>query len=395
MEAMKPMQQSEFDILIVGAGLAGASLACALAATSLRIGVIDARAPHRAEGWDSRVYALSQASTAFLEELKIWPRLDAERIARVERMEVFGDAGGAIDFSAWDAGLDALAWISEAGPIALELWETLRRQARLTLIEGEHPGALEFLPDQARLTLADGRTLTSRLVVAADGADSWVRATAGLEARITPYDELGVVANFTTERPHRDTARQWFREDGILAWLPLPGNRISMVWSAPNARAEELLALAPDALAERVAEAGGHCLGKLETLTSATAFPLRLIRVPTIVAPRLALIGDAAHAIHPLTGHGINLGFQDAKVLADVLGALPDHRDCGELPVLRRYARARAEEVRLMQTATHMLNQLFRPTHPLLARLRNAGMSLTSRIPVAKTVLIRYAAGLI
>lgn len=392
---MKASEDSEFDILIVGAGLAGASLACALAATPLRVGLIEERAPRRIEGWDARVYSLSPANVAFLEALRIWPLLDAERINQVETIEVFGDAGGRLDFSAWDAGLDALAWISEAGPIALELWETLRRQAGITLIEGNRPAALEVLPEHARLTLTDGRELKSRLIVAADGADSWVRKAAGLEARVSPYHEQGVVANFTTEKPHFDTARQWFREDGILAWLPLPGNRISMVWSAPDALAAELMSLAPDALAGRVAEAGGHCLGQLAPLTPAAAFPLRLIRVPTTVAPRIALIGDAAHAIHPLSGHGINLGFQDAKVLADVLGALPDYRDCGELSVLRRYARARAEEVQLMQAATHALNRLFRPAHPLLSRLRNAGMSLTSRIPVAKTVLIRYAAGLI
>lgn len=392
---MKASEDSEFDVLIVGAGLAGASLACALAATPLRVGLIEERAPRRIEGWDARVYSLSPANVAFLEALRIWPLLDAQRINRVETIEVFGDAGGRLDFSAWDAGLDALAWISEAGTIALELWETLRRQAGLTLIEGSRPAALEVLPERACLTLTDGRVLKSRLVVAADGADSWVRKAAGLEARVSPYREQGVVANFTTEKPHFDTARQWFREDGILAWLPLPGNRISMVWSAPDALAAELMALAPDALAERVAEAGGHCLGQLAPLTPAAAFPLRLIRVPTTVAPRIALIGDAAHAIHPLSGHGINLGFQDAKVLADVLGALPEYRDCGELSVLRRYARARAEEVQLMQAATHALNRLFRPAHPLLSRLRNVGMSLTSRIPVAKTVLIRYAAGLI
>ena len=385
----------DFDVLIVGAGLAGGSLACALAGSNLSVGVLEHRAPRRPEGWDARVYAISPANVAFLDRLRIWPHLDHERIARVERMAVFGDAGGALDFSAWDCGLDALAWIAESGPLAVELWETLRRQPNIRVICPARPQALAIDAEAARIMLDDGRELRAKLVVAADGADSWVRNAAGLGVKTTDYEELGVVANFETELPHRSTAFQWFRADGILAWLPLPGNRISIVWSTPKAHARELLGLTPEAFAATVRDAGKRALGELSTITPAAGFPLRLMQVPQTVAPRLALIGDAAHAIHPLSGHGINLGFQDAAVLADVLKEAPAWHDCGELGLLRRYARARAEEVRLMQGTTHMLNRLFRPQNPLIAGLRNTGLSLTSRLPVVKSAMVRYAAGLI
>lgn len=385
----------DLDVIIVGAGLAGGSLACALAGSALRVGMLEARAPRRAEGWDARVYAVSPANVDFLNRIRAWPHLDHSRINRVERMAVYGDRGGELAFSAYDAGLDALAWILEASPLACELWETLRRQPNLSLFCPARPAALDLAPDAATLTLDDGRQLRARLIVAADGADSWVRAAANLPVQTTAYGELGVVANFSCALPHRDIAFQWFSDRGILAWLPLPENRISIVWSTPEAYAQELLALSPEAFCTRVAEAGGHRLGKLDLLTAPAGFPLRLMQVPRVVAPRVALIGDAAHAIHPLSGHGINLGFQDARVLADVLCGLPPHRDCGELVTLRRYARARTEEVRLMQGVTHALNRLFRPRNPLLAALRNRGMQLTDRIPVARSALVRYAAGLI
>ncbi|MCL2656167.1 MAG: UbiH/UbiF family hydroxylase [Betaproteobacteria bacterium] len=385
----------DFDILIVGAGLAGGSLACALAGSHLSVGVIEHRAPHRPEGWDARIYAISPANVAFLQRLRIWPHLDAARISRVERMAVFGDRGGRLDFSAWESGLDALAWIAEAGPLTLELWETLRRQPNVRVICPARPQSLNIDAQAATISLDDGRTLRAKLIVAADGADSWVRGNAGLAIRTTAYQELGVVANFETELAHRDTAYQWFRSDGVLAWLPLPGQRITIVWSTPEEHAKALLALSAEELAESVAAAGGRCLGQLKTITPAAGFPLRLIQVPHTVAPRIALIGDAAHAIHPLSGHGINLGFQDVETLAAVLNTAPAWRDVGEFDLLRRYARARAEEVRLMQGTTHLLDRLFRPTNPLLAGLRNTGLNLTSRLPLLKSAMVRYAAGLI
>ncbi len=381
----------KFDVLIVGAGLAGAALAAALRGSRLKVGIVEARPPARPSGWDPRIYAISPANVDFLSSIGIWQHLDTQRLAPVYDMEIHGDAGGRLDFSAYDCGLRELAWILESSQMQLELWETVKRQHNVNLLCPAAPSALAIDADAARLTLADGRQLEARLIVAADGRDSWVREAAGIGARNTPYEEKGVVANFRCEKPHRNTAIQWFRKDGVLAYLPLPGEYMSMVWSAPDALADELVGLAPEALAARVGEAGDFRLGALETVTPAAAFPLRLMRVETVVKPRLALIGDAAHAIHPLSGHGINLGYQDARVLAEQLATLDAWRDPGELGILRAYARARAEETALLQYTTHGLNRLFKPADPLLSGMRNLGLNLTNRLPVLRNALVRYA----
>lgn len=381
----------KFDVLIVGAGLAGAALAAALRGSTLKVGIVETRPPARPEGWDARIYAISPTNVDFLSAIGIWQHLDPARMAPVYDMEIHGDAGGRLDFSAYDSGLRELAWILESSLMQLELWETVKRQHNVTLICPASPAALAIDDTAARLTLTDGRRIEAKLVVAADGRDSWVRQAAGIGARNTPYDEKGVVANFRCEKPHRNAAFQWFRPDGVLAYLPLPDQQMSMVWSAPDALADELVALPPEALCARVAEAGGYRLGKLELITPAAAFPLRLMRVETAVRPRLALIGDAAHAIHPLSGHGINLGYQDARVLAEQIKGLPAWRDPGELPVLRAYARARAEETALLQYTTHGLNRLFKPADPILSGLRNIGLNLTNSVPVLRNALVRYA----
>jgi len=383
-----------FDIVIVGAGLAGASLAAALKGSRYRIALIDSRPPAPApDGWDSRVYAVSPAAQGFLQEVGAWQHLAAERLTPVYDMAIRGDGDGLLDFSAYDSGADQLAWIVEAGLIQRELREGVKRQGNVTLICPAQPERLEMREDAVLLGLTSGQTLEAGLIVGADGADSWVRAQAGMQADTLLYGEMGVVANFECEKPHHNTAFQWFRADGVLAWLPLPGNRISMVWSTPETHAQELLGLDAPKLCGRVAKAGNDRLGALSLQAPPAAFPLRLTRVPRIVAPRLALIGDAAHAIHPLSGHGINLGFLDARALAGVLQALPEFGDCGDERHLRRYARARAEEVALLQWTTHGLQRLFRPRHPALSLVRNLGLNLTDSLPVLRNMLVRYALG--
>ncbi|KAA3649263.1 MAG: ubiquinone biosynthesis protein UbiH [Proteobacteria bacterium] len=381
----------KFDLVIVGAGLAGASLAAALRGSRLKIAVVESQPPAPPAGWDSRIYAISPTNVDFLTQIGVWPHLDAARLTPVYDMAIHGDAGGQLDFSAYDCGLRELAWIVESGLMQRELWETIKRQHNLTLLCPAHPVRLAVDDDAATLTLDNGKTLTASLVVAADGARSWVREQVGIAATTTPYDEKGVVANFRCEKPHRNTAYQWFHDDGILAYLPLPDNMISIVWSAPDAIADALAALPAEALCARVAEAGEHTLGALTLETPAAAFPLRLMRVPQPTAPRVALIGDAAHAIHPLSGHGINLGYQDAKALAELLGPLPVWRDPGEAALLASYARARAEETTLLQSTTHALNRLFKPDNGLLSGLRNLGLNLTNQIPVVRNALVRYA----
>ncbi|MRD72447.1 UbiH/UbiF family hydroxylase [Rhodocyclus tenuis] len=391
----------QFDVLIVGGGLAGLSLACALRDSRLKIALIEGRpatprssaSAASADDWDARIYALSPANAAFLDRIGAWKHLERTRLARVREMEIFGDGDGRLDFSAADAGIDELCWILESSQLSGELWENVKRQANVSVFRPAHPAALHCTDEGVELTLTDGETLSARLVVGADGRDSWVRQRAGLSAEETPYGELGVVANYACERPHRSVARQWFRADGVLAWLPLPGNRISIVWSTDVAHANTLLALPDNELALRVAGAGNKVLGQLRTITSAQAFPLSLLRVPTTIAPRVALIGDAAHGVHPLSGHGINLGFQDAAVLSELLGSSASWQDIGDDRLLRRYQRARREEILLLQNVTDGLHRLFSARTPGVTTLRNAGLKLTQRTPRVKNLLMRYALG--
>lgn len=387
------MQQ--FDLIIVGGGLAGASLALALRNTRLRIALVESHPPRLPDGWDARVYAISPANAGFLDSIGAWRHLDASRMAPIRAMQIYGDANGRLDFSAFETGVPELGWILESSQMACEFWESAKRQSNLTIFCPARPASLEFRQDAAILALSDGTALSAKLLVGADGRDSWVREAAGLKAINTPYGEKGLVANFSTEKPHNNTAFQWFRDDGVLAYLPLPGNRISIVWSTSDVAADQLCLLSSELICERVAAAGHFVLGRLELLTAPAAFPLRLMRVPQTVAPRLALVGDAAHGIHPLSGHGINLGFQDAMVLASQLAATQAWQDIGQLRFLQRYQRARREETVLMQTTTDTLRRLFRASSPGLRPLRNIGLSLGNRLPLIKNALVRYALGVL
>ncbi|MBP7080479.1 MAG: UbiH/UbiF family hydroxylase [Rhodocyclaceae bacterium] len=382
------------DITIVGGGLAGLALAVALRNARLNVVLVEGRPPARSQNdadWDSRLYALSPANANFLESIGVWKHVPAERRCGVQAMEIYGDAGSELHFSAYDSGVSELAWIVESSLLQSELWLSAQRQANLNLLCPARPAKLAIGAETAVLTLEDGRSINSKLVVAADGADSWTRTAAGISVEFYPYDQLGVVANFSCEKPHRDTALQWFREDGVLAWLPLPENRISMVWSTGTEHAKGLLALSVDELARVVAEAGKFRLGELSLFGTPAGFPLRLMRAPKMVQPRFALIGDAAHTIHPLSGHGINLGFQDAAALARQLASKPEHIDCGNLRLLRAFERSRAEDVLALQTVTDALHHLFGAPQAPLKRLRNFGLNFTNQLPVIKDALVRYA----
>jgi len=304
-------------------------------------------------------------------------------------MDVTGDARGTIRLDAYESGVSHLATILESGRLQHALWQAIEADGNVAL---HCPAAIESLDRDGastRLTLADGTTLEADLVVGADGAASRIREWAGLTSTLTPYGQSGVVANFECERPHRGTAIQWFFDSDILAWLPLGGNRMSMVWSTRTAHADELLALDGVALADKVRAAGRDRLGELRLLTPAAAFPLRLIRVDAVVAPGVALIGDAAHGVHPLAGQGVNLGFGDAEILVDVLARRPARSYCGDVRVLQRYARERAEPVRRMQALTHGMHHLFADTRA--GWLRNAGMRIVDHLPPVKVVLVREA----
>lgn len=387
-----------FDVLIVGGGLVGASLAAALRPSGLAVALVESQ-PMAAvadahpgdENWDSRIYAISPGSAAFLGESGAWSHLDMNRVQQVEQMRVFGDAGAELDFSAYQLGAPELAFILENRLMQQALWRGLQQQDNLTLFNPARCAGLVWHDDAACLQLEDGRELKSRLIVGADGRDSWVRRQAGIIEPPTLYQQHGVVANFSAEKNHRGTAFQWFQPDGILALLPLPQQRLSMVWSVSPEKSESLLQLPHEELCAQVGAASQHTLGALQVVTPPAAFPLRLLNLPQLAKPRLALVGDAAHNVHPLAGQGVNLGFRDARQLAQVLLQRGAQQDCGDLHLLRRYERARKEDILSMQLTTDALKKLFVNDNPLLRSVRNFGLSTTNRIAPLKKMLARHA----
>jgi 2-polyprenylphenol 6-hydroxylase len=373
----------DVDVAIVGAGIAGAALARAL--RDLRVALVadeTAAPPAPVQGFDARVYAITPGNAAFLESLGAWPR----EATAVCTMRIFGDDGRAtLEFDAYRAGVPALAWIVEDGRLQAAI------RSSLDGVQAARLQGMRIEREAAHLELSTGATLSARLAVGADGARSFVRDEAGIAARQDAYPQRAVVANFACERAHRNVAFQWFQGGPVLALLPLPGEHVSMVWSTDEAQAERLLSLAPESLCREVAAAAGHVLGELRLVTPARAFPLRRLKARRMLAPRVALIGDAAHVVHPLAGQGANLGLQDVRSLAAVLAAREPGRDPGDIALLRRYERARAADVLAMEATVHGLYRLFEAPARPWATLRNAGLNLTDRLPVIKNLLIRQA----
>jgi len=303
-------------------------------------------------------------------------------------MRVFGDDGAScLAFDAYRAGVSELAWIVEDGALQDALWRGLD----VEIFAPAQCEQLTFQENAAVLRLKDGRSLSTRLIVGADGAHSFVRRAAGIEAAQSDYGQTAVVANFRCEKPHANTALQWFQGGAVLALLPLPGDQVSMVWSLPAGEATRVSKLSARELSAEVQGASKKLLGVLELSSAVKSYPLRRVAAARLVGPRVALAGDAGHVIHPLAGQGLNLGLQDARALAATLAARESVRDPGDLRLLRRYERSRAEPILAMDAIVDGLHALFGAGHPLAARLRNAGLNLTERIPVLKNILMRHA----
>ncbi|WP_293778905.1 FAD-dependent monooxygenase [uncultured Oxalicibacterium sp.] len=392
---------TQTDICIVGDGAIGKVAALGFAQAGLKVTLLR---PTRAAGakpasdeWDVRVYAVNHTAHALLSSVKVWDALDMSRVAPVDAMAVEGDgaAAGKLLFDAYGARVGTLAWIVEDSNLNQALDAALKFASNVQIVSGR---AMAIATDEkaAHVTLEDGNTLSAELLVGADGGQSWVRAQCEIGFDYRAYGQRAIVTNFHCEKSHHGVAHQWFSaQEGIVALLPLPDNRVSLVWSAPDALADTLLTESMDALAQRLAAYAQPALGKLRPLQPEVvkSFPLALIRPHAITAPRVALIGDAAHVLHPLAGHGMNLGFGDVESLLQLVANRGEHRDCGDARMLARYARSRKEDILLMQFTTDVLARLFGTDFEPVRLVRNLGLNLVNRLPVLKRTLIGHALG--
>lgn len=384
----------EFDVIVVGSGLVGAALALALAQDRLRVALVEQAEPPALpddDSWDARIYAITPGNADFLRKLDVWDALDVSRIAPIHSMAVWGDDHRtSLEFDPYEVGRAELGYIVESRLLQDELWRKAGLEPNIERICPARCESLHLGEDHAGLQLEGSRELQARLIVGADGSGSWVRQQAGIDVSALSYRQSGIVANFETEKPHGNIARQWFLQNGILAWLPLPGKRISIVWSAFDDEVEALLKLNEQAFCEAVAAAGQYALGTLRLITPAAAFPLRLQHNAAIIDKRLALVGDAAHQVHPLAGQGVNLGFRDVQILSEVLQGR-GRRDLGDHLLLRRYERARKADILTMQAVTTGLQKLFNNDHTWLGWLRNTGLGLVNHTQPLKRQLMAQA----
>ena len=389
------------DLAVVGAGLVGAAFAAAAARAGFSVTLLEARPPSTldpAADLDLRVSALSRASESLLRGLGAWDAVAPERRCAYQRMAVWdaADEGRAseVRFDAADLGEPDLGHIVENRALQLALWRATEA-AGAALQAPATVSGLEAGARSARLTLADGKTLDAKLVVAADGAESPLRALAGLGVQGEDYDQHAVVAHLRSVEPHQHTAWQRFQPGGPLALLPLADGRVSIVWSTAPAHAAELLSLDDAAFGAAVTDGSGARLGALSAASPRARFPLRRQHAERYAGDRVVLIGDAAHVVHPLAGQGVNLGFQDAVAL---LAALEHAREAGDDPgeaaTLRRYERARRGANAAMIAVTDGFKRLFGDQRGAVATLRDAGMQAFDRAGPAKRAVMRQALGL-
>lgn len=386
------MKIMDYDVVVAGAGLAGLTLACSLSRVSVALVARDQPAPLPPDGgFDARVYAISPGNVAHLETLGVWQRVPETSRTPVYGMKIHGDDGSSVlAFDAYEAGVPALAWIVEDSRLQAALREVALQKPGVSLLFPAELSHFEADANAIRLEMTDGRRLDAGLLVGADGAASRIRSLAGISAQVLDYGQTAVVANFRTARPHRGIACQWFQGGPVLALLPLSGDAVSMVWSLPEAEARALLAEPPKRLEAAVTNASLGLLGELELAGTPRGFPLRRLRVHRPVSSRVALIGDAAHVVHPLAGQGMNLGLQDARGLAEILSLREPGRDPGDPALLRRYARGRAEQTLAMDRMVDGLFQMFGGSG-IARALRNPGLAVADRMTMFKGMMVRQA----
>jgi len=392
------MAADRYDMIVVGGGMVGACCALAAAREGFRVALLERAEPpmHWAEeSHDLRVSALTRASQYILRNLRVWPRMQGMRVTAYEHMRVWDRQGvGDIHFAAADLGEPDLGHIVENRVIVASLWQAIAEQALIEMIVGRDLQSLSQQQGRQCLLFDDGSELQADLLVGADGARSRLRELAGIANQGRDYDQHALVATVRAERGNAATAWQRFMPSGPLALLPMNDDLFSIVWSTSPQQAEALLAMPEAEFNRELSAASQHCCGDLSLLGERAVFPLRLQKAVSYIRPGIALVGDAAHVIHPLAGQGVNLGLLDVGALIDVLReARARGESIGEFGVLRRYERARKGHNLAVQMAMDAFKHLFSNQNPALHLLRNLGLGLADRIPPLRRQFERVALG--
>jgi len=386
-----------YDVVIVGGGMVGAALGCGLGGSALRVAVLEDAPPPEfspEQTHDLRVSAISIASASILKTVGAWKGVASRRFCPFRRMRVWEDRGD-VEFRSEDINEPLLGYIVENRIIQLALLDRLKEFDNVDFLCPVKTTAIDYQPGQSTIRLEDGRTLSCRLLVAADGGFSRVRQAAGLGVHTWDYEQHAFVLTVETAYPQQDITWQQFTPTGPLAFLPLDGPNASLVWYNTPEQVKRLKSLSDEDLLPALKKTFPTVLGEIKSITSKGSFPLRRQHAQHYAKEGVVLIGDAAHMIHPLAGQGVNIGLLDAAALAQVLvAAKKASKDIGAAPVLRDYEKMRRQNNLLMMTTMDLFYRVFGNAHLPLKLLRNIGLGLAERLSPAKRLAMKYAMGL-
>lgn len=389
---------SQYDAVIIGAGVVGLSAGLVCAHQGLNVAIVEAHAPlpWQADKPDLRVYALALDNQNLLEQLGVWPDIKAKHVNPYKTMTVFDEVSGKpLQFNASELGRHTLGYIVEHNLLVDALWSAVLQNKSITLICPDKIQSLINHEQEVEISLQSGRQLSAKIVVGADGARSKVRELLGIESNAHDYQQKGLVAFIKTELSHQDTAWQRFLSTGPLAFLPYSENVCSIVWTLPNERADELLHVDAESFCRALDSAFGGTLGKTELISERAAFPLKRQLANTMMQGRALLLGDAAHAVHPLAGQGVNLGLRDVAALQESIAKSKNSGvDALEMKTLKRWATSRYSDNAIAAYAFENINRVFSNDNFALSLLRGPMLGLGNKLMPLKNAMARYAAGL-